>query len=103
MSRDKSYAAVMARKNEIMKKALGVDYEEYELSDIAFDYDTLMEDVHLTMEDIRRIQREVSVGDTPLVELRNLTALARKFSEPGKGARIFIKDEAGNPSGSFKD
>ena len=103
MSKDKSYAAVMARKNEIMKKALGVDYEEYELSDIAFDYDTLMEDVHLTMEDIRRIQREVSVGDTPLVELRNLTALARKFSEPGKGARIFIKDEAGNPSGSFKD
>lgn len=103
MNRDMSYAAVMSRKNEIMKKALGVDYEDYELSEIAFDYDSLMEDVDLTMEDIRRIQREVSVGDTPLVELRNLTALARKFSEPGKGARIFIKDEAGNPSGSFKD
>ncbi|HSL85648.1 MAG TPA: 2-amino-4-oxopentanoate thiolase subunit OrtB, partial [Bacteroidales bacterium] len=81
----------------------GVDYEEYELSQIAFDYDTMMEDVGYTLEDIRRIQREVSVGDTPLVELRNLTALARKLSEKGKGARIFIKDEAGNPSGSFKD
>ena len=103
MNRDMSYEAVMSRKNEIMKKALGVDYEDYELSEIAFDYDSLMEDVDLTMEDIRRIQREVSVGDTPLVELRNLTSLARKFSEPGKGARIFIKDEAGNPSGSFKD
>jgi len=103
MNRDMSYEAVMSRKNEIMKKALGVNYEDYELSEIAFDYDSLMEDVDLTMEDIRRIQREVSVGDTPLVELRNLTSLARKFSEPGKGARIFIKDEAGNPSGSFKD
>jgi len=103
MNRDMSYEAVMSRKNEIMKKALGVDYEDYELSEIAFDYDSLMEDVGLTMEEIRRIQREVSVGDTPLVELRNLTSLARKFSEPGKGARIFIKDEAGNPSGSFKD
>jgi len=103
MNRDMSYEAVMSRKNEIMKKALGVDYDDYELSEIAFDYDSLMEDVDLTMEDIRRIQREVSVGDTPLVELRNLTSLARKFSEPGKGARIFIKDEAGNPSGSFKD
>jgi cysteine synthase len=35
--------------------------------------------------------------------LRNLTAAARKLSGPGKGARIFIKDEASNPSGSFKD
>lgn len=103
MNRDMSYEAVMSRKNEIMKKALGVNYEDYELSEIAFDYDSLMEDVDLTMEDIRRIQREVSVGDTPLVELKNMTALARKFSEPGYGARIFIKDEAGNPSGSFKD
>ena len=103
MSKDMSYQAVMGRKNEIMKRALGVDYEEYELSDIAFDYDTMMEDVGYSLEEIRKIQREVSVGDTPLVELKNLTALARRFSEKGKGARIFIKDEAGNPSGSFKD
>ncbi len=103
MSKDMSYQAVMGRKNEIMKRALGVDYEEYELSDIAFDYDTMMEDVGYSLEEIRKIQREVSVGDTPLVELKNLTALARKFSVKGKGARIFIKDEAGNPSGSFKD
>lgn len=103
MNRDMSYDAVMSRKNEIMKKALGVDYDEYILSEIAFDYDGLMEDAGYSLEEIMKIQREVSVGDTPLVELKNLTALARKFSEEGKGARIFIKDEAGNPSGSFKD
>ena len=42
------------------------------------------------------------VGNTPLVELKNITKYARKYSEPGKGARIFLKDEAGNLSGSFK-
>ncbi|MGL5507393.1 MAG: 2-amino-4-oxopentanoate thiolase subunit OrtB, partial [Paraclostridium sp.] len=31
-----------------------------------------------------------------------LTELARKCTEPGKGARIFVKDEASNASGSFK-
>jgi cysteine synthase len=51
---------------------------------------------------MQEIQGSTGVGNTPLYELKNLTALARKFSEPGKGARIFLKDEAGNPSGSFK-
>ena len=32
-----------------------------------------------------------------------MTELVRKISSPGKGARIFLKDEAANPSGSFKD
>ncbi len=39
----------------------------------------------------------------PLIELKNITRLVRTISEPGKGARIFLKDEATNPSGSFKD
>ena len=43
------------------------------------------------------------MGDTPLLELRNLTALARAVSGPGLGARILVKDEQCNPSGSFKD
>lgn len=103
MNRDMSYEAVMGRKNEIMKKALGVDYEKYELSQLAFDYDAMMEDVDVSIEEVRKIQEEVSVGHTPLVELKNLTALARKFSKEGYGARIFIKDEAANPSGSYKD
>ena len=43
------------------------------------------------------------MGNTPIFELHNLTALARKYAKPGKGARIFVKDEASNPAGSFKE
>jgi len=42
------------------------------------------------------------VGNTPLVELQNITKYARKYAKPGYGARIFLKDEAANLSGSFK-
>ena len=101
--RDMSYDAVMARNGEIMKKALGVDYLTYESGNIAFDYERLMGDTGLTLDDVRAAQRRVGVGDTPLLELRNLTALARAVSGPGLGARILVKDEQCNPSGSFKD
>ncbi len=103
MSRDMSYDAVMARENEIMKKAVGIDYDEFELGDLAFDYEKMMREVGYSIEDIIRIQRETSVGNTPLIELRNITELVRAVSPKGKGARIFVKDEAANPSGSFKD
>nr|WP_269457194.1 2-amino-4-oxopentanoate thiolase subunit OrtB [Cutibacterium granulosum] len=86
-----------------MKKALGVDYSTYESGNIAFDYERLMGDTGLTLDDVRAAQRRVGVGDTPLLELRNLTALARAVSGPGLGARILVKDEQCNPSGSFKD
>jgi len=99
---DTSYAAVMARKNEIMKQSLGIDYDDYVQSPIAFDYERMMAETGYTMDDIRRIQRETKVGDTPLFELRNLTAAVRRISEPGKGATILLKDEAANASGSFK-
>ena len=33
----------------------------------------------------------------------SITALARKYAKPGYGARILVKDEAANASGSFKD
>ena len=42
------------------------------------------------------------MGSTPLLELRNLTDLVRSVSEPGKGARIFVKDEAANLAGSVQ-
>ena len=80
--RDMSYDAVMARNGEIMKKALGVDYSTYESGNIAFDYERLMGDTGLTLDDVRAAQRRVGVGDTPLLELRNLTALARAVSGP---------------------
>ncbi len=97
-----SYEALMARKGEIIKKAVGIDYSEFESGSIAFDYEEMMRSTGYGLEQIRQIQRETGVGDTPLLELRNLTGLAGRYAGPGKGARIFIKDEAANPSGSFK-
>lgn len=96
------YAAVMARRPEIMKKAVGIDYALYESGSIAFDYERMMRETGYTLEEMQTIQSSVSVGNTPILELKNLTALARKLAPAGKGARIFIKDEASNPSGSFK-
>lgn len=101
--RDLSYQAVTGRSGEIMKTSLGLDYSQYESGSIAFDYEKLMEDVGMPLEEVRKIQRETGVGDTPLLELKNMSNLVRKISEPGKGARIFVKDESCNPSGSFKD
>lgn len=100
--RDNSYEAVMSRKNEIMREAIGMDYSKFESGSIAFDYEGMMAATGYRIEDIIRIQNELSIGNTPIIELRNVTALARKLAPKGKGARIFIKDEAANPSGSFK-
>ena len=102
MMRDLSYAAVMGRKNAIMKNAIGIDYSVFESGSIAFDYERMMNEAGYSLEEIQNIQESVSVGNTPLIELKNITTLARKLAPAGKGARIFIKDEACNPSGSFK-
>ncbi len=102
MSKDMSYAGVMARRPEIMKKAAGLDFSVFESGSIAFDYERMMREAGFTIEEIQKIQSEHGVGNTPIIELRNLTALARKLAPAGKGARIFIKDEAANASGSFK-
>ncbi len=97
-----SYQAVMARRNEIMKAAVGLDYSRYESGGIAFDYEGMMKAPGLGIAEILSIQKDFAIGNTPLIELKNITALARKYAAPGKGARILIKDEACNPSGSFK-
>jgi cysteine synthase len=99
---DNSYKAVTARKNQIMMNALGIDYTEFERGPLAFDYEGMMRKVGYPVEEVIRIQAETGVGNTPLIELRNITEIVRKTSRPGFGARIFIKDEAANPSGSFK-
>ena len=99
----KSYETVMARKAEILKKGLAFDYQQYRRGKCAFDYEAMMAAIGYSLQDIITIQRNAHVGDTPLLELKNLTSLVRKHAPPDKGARIFIKDEAANPSGSFKD
>ncbi len=97
-----TYQNLMNRKNEIMKKSVGLDYEKYELEGIGFDFELMMNDQGYNIEKIKQIQKENMVGNTPLIELKNITYYARKYAKPGFGARIFLKDEAANISGSFK-
>lgn len=93
----------MARKADIMRASVGIDYAAYTTGPLSFDYERLLADTGYDLEKICAVQARTAVGSTPLVELERLTALARTLSSPGKGARIFLKDEAANPSGSFKD
>lgn len=103
MRRDNAYASVMARRAEIMRRSVGIDYDRYELDGgIAFDYEALAASPPYAIDDVRRIQRQNKVGDTPLLELRRLSELVRSGARAGMGARIFVKDEAANAAGSFK-
>ena len=102
MALDKSYSAINARKNDIIRNAMKIDYDEFEYKGVGFDYEGMMGKIGYSMDEMRKIQLSHGVGNTPLIEMRNLTALARKYAPAGKGARIFIKDEAANASGSFK-
>ncbi|MDD4312597.1 MAG: 2-amino-4-oxopentanoate thiolase subunit OrtB [Eubacteriales bacterium] len=102
MTKDNSFSAVMARKAEIIRNAVGVDYKQFESGSIAFDYERMMASTGYTLEDVIEIQRGYAIGNTPLIELKNITSLVRNLSKEGYGARIFVKDEAANPSGSFK-
>jgi cysteine synthase len=86
-----------------MRTSVGIDYARYATGALAFDYERMLADTGYDMDRAREVQRRTAVGDTPLVELRNITGLVRHLSAPGRGARIFVKDEAANPSGSFKD
>ena len=97
------YQAIMAQRDTIIKASVGLDYGRYERGRLAFDYDMLLADTGYDLDRVRQVQLQTGVGDTPLLELSNITALARKLAAPGCGARIFVKDEAANPSGSFKD
>lgn len=103
MSEDVSYEAIMAQRGEIMRACGGLDYAQYATGTVAFDYERLLADTGYDVETTRAVQNHTAVGNTPLVELENITELVRAVARPGKGARIFVKDEAKNPSGSFKD
>ena len=103
MKLSKDYDSVMGRSADIMKASLGLDFNDFESGSVAFDYEGLMKATGYTIEEVDRIQSRTWVGHTQLLELRNITALARKYAKPGYGARIFAKDEAANASGSFKD
>ena len=98
-----SYRATISRRGEIVRRSIGLDYRDFEISPIAFDYEKMMNSLPYSLLDIQKIQSEVGVGNTPLIELKNITKLVRTVAPLGQGGRIFIKDERANPAGSFKD
>ena len=78
------YDSVMSRKQEVMKDAIGIDYSQFESGSMAFDYEKMMRETGYTLEEMQKIQYSVNVGNTPILELRNLTALARACAPEGK-------------------
>ena len=103
MKKEVGYESVMAERSEIMRTSVGIDYSQYATGALAFDYERLLDETGYDVDSAHSVQNNTGVGNTPLLELHNMTALIRKVSQPGKGARVFLKDEAANPSGSFKD
>jgi cysteine synthase len=99
---DRSYAAVLGRREEILRRAVGVDFGALESGGVAFDFEALLAQAGYGLQECARIQAEANVGRTPLLPLKRLTRLARELAPTGRGARILLKDEAANPSGSFK-
>jgi 2-amino-4-ketopentanoate thiolase beta subunit len=97
------YTNLLSRRDEIIRRSTGIDYEALRLGSVAFDYDGLMNAVGRDVNEIADIQHERGVGQTAMREAGHLTEFVRATAKDGKGARIFIKDEAANPSGSFKD
>ncbi|MFH0916199.1 MAG: 2-amino-4-oxopentanoate thiolase subunit OrtB [bacterium] len=102
LTAEQTYEAVMGRQGEILRTAAGIDYDRFRRGRLVVDYEGLMASTGYTLQEIADIQAKCKVGNTPMLELHNLTRLARHLAPPGKGARIFVKDEAANASGSFK-
>ena len=69
MTMDMSYDGLMARKNEIMKKSVGIDYTRFEKENISFDYEEMMAQAGYSLSEVAEIQKKSNVGSTPLLEL----------------------------------
>ena len=82
MTLAKDYDSVMGRSNDIMKEALGLDYNDFEKGGVKFDYEALMKATGYTLDEVAKIQAKTAVGNTPLIELRNLSKLTRKYAKP---------------------
>jgi hypothetical protein len=53
-----SYQDVMNRKQEIMRRALKLDYEQFEYPGIGFDYEKMMASAGFTLDDVINIQKK---------------------------------------------
>lgn len=94
---------VRQRRHEIVARSTGIDYATLADGPIRFDHDALLGAAAYPLDRIAAMQHANAVGQTPLIEVHNLTRLVRQGAPPRHGARIFVKDEARNPAGSFKD
>ena len=63
------YDSVMARKNEVMHKALGIDYSVFESGSMAFDYERMMRETGYSLEEMQEIQYGVNVGNLSLIHI----------------------------------
>ncbi|MGM8365251.1 2-amino-4-oxopentanoate thiolase subunit OrtB [Virgibacillus sp. W0181] len=95
--------SIKGDQKSIIKQSIGMDYDDFEYEHIGFDYEGMMKSHPYSIKQIKEIQKNAKVGETPFIELKNINQLIKKLSKKGYGAKIFVKDEACNPSGSFKD
>lgn len=98
-----SYTSLLSRRGEILRRSTGIDYRQFTDGPLLLDFEALMASAQYTPQEVRELQWQSGVGQTPLLELTNLTRMVRRWAPDGCGARIFVKDEASNASGSFKD
>ena len=54
-----SYAAVMARRSEIMRAAVGIDYDRFETGQIGFHYQEMMAQIGYEPAAVEQIQDEL--------------------------------------------
>lgn len=101
--KEKELFNILKEQDSIMQRSLGINFAEYNIGNIGFDYEKLMKKYPYTSEEIKEIQLTNKVGNTPLIEVKKINKLIKQTSRKGYGAKIYIKDEACNPSGSFKD
>lgn len=97
-----TFHSVMDRQVEIIKNAGGFDYEQFKYGRIGFDFEGLMKTTGYDLNEVKQIQLSKKVGNTPLLELENFNRIIKRISPSGYGARLFIKDESANATGSFK-
>lgn len=80
-----TYEMIMSERAAIMRASVGIDYDQYVTGPLSFDYERLLSDTGYALDDVRAIQMQTAVGNTPLVELKRLTALVRSIAPPNKG------------------
>ena len=73
MGKQQAVSETVGRNKEILFKSVNLNYDDFKNERLAWDYEKLMSSVGYSLDEIRDIQKEVYVGNTPLLELKNMT------------------------------